>query len=70
MNAHKKRLPQSVSIPKIYKECISFLKYTYLVSVLVLSVITIIEIKHIYAIDLFPGVDTPFDNIYFALKNQ
>lgn len=46
-----------------------FLKFTYLVSVLLLSAFAIIEIKAMYNLDLFPNIDTPFDNMYFEIKN-
>jgi hypothetical protein len=27
--------------------------------------VIIIEVKHMYNIDIFPGIDTPFDNVYY-----
>jgi hypothetical protein len=52
------------------QEAVKLLKYTYLVLVLVLVCITVIELKHTYQIDIFPGIDTPFDNVYYAQKDQ
>lgn len=57
------------SVLKGGKELISFAKYLYLVSVLVLLVCAVIELKHMFQVDLFPGVDTPFDNVYYAGKD-
>jgi hypothetical protein len=54
----------------MYQEAIRLIKYTYLVLVLVMICITIIELKHTYQIDIFPGIDTPFDNVYYAQKDQ
>lgn len=47
-------------------EFISLFKFSYLVFVLVILVVSIIEVKHEFKIDLIPGVDTPFDNMYYA----
>ncbi|OYU94443.1 MAG: hypothetical protein CFE21_15660 [Bacteroidetes bacterium B1(2017)] len=47
-------------------EVILFLKVTYLTSVLILTCVCIIEVKHTYKIDIFPSIDTPFDNIYYS----
>ncbi|MFN4082819.1 MAG: hypothetical protein ACK4K9_04245 [Bacteroidia bacterium] len=52
------------------KQIIDFVKFTYLVAVLVLLVVAVIEIKHIYNVDIFPGIDTPFDNLYYAEKER
>ncbi len=65
-----KTLPKLTSLQNIISEVLFFFKFTYLVSVLVLGIITIIELKNIYAIDIFPGIDTPFDNVYFELKGK
>jgi hypothetical protein len=40
----------------------------YLILITLLTVIVIIELKHMYNIDIFPNLDTPFDNVYFDLK--
>jgi hypothetical protein len=55
---------------KFIKELIDFAKYLYIVSILVLLLAAILEIKNIYQIDLIPGIDTPFDNIYFTGKEH
>lgn len=52
------------------KEIINFAKYLYLVSVMVLLLCAVIELKHIFQVDIFPGIDTPFDNAYYAGKEQ
>jgi len=39
------------------------LVYLFLITILI--GIILIEIKHIYSIDIFPGIDTPFDNVYY-----
>jgi len=57
-------------IEKAKKELVDFAKYLYVVTVLVLLVVAVLEIKRMYQIDLFPGIDTPFDNVYFAGKEQ
>lgn len=57
-------------IEKGKKELVDFAKYLYVMAVLVLLVVAVLEIKRMYQIDLFPGIDTPFDNIYFAGKDQ
>ncbi len=67
-NTFKARL--GYEIEKGKKELVDFAKYLYVVAVLVLLVVAILEIKRMYQIDLFPGIDTPFDNVYFAGKEQ
>jgi len=57
-------------IEKAKKELVDFAKYLYVVTILVLLVVAVLEIKRMYQIDLFPGIDTPFDNVYFAGKEQ
>ncbi|MFY8110160.1 MAG: hypothetical protein ACOVO9_14265 [Bacteroidia bacterium] len=52
------------------KEIMDFAKYLYLVSVMVLLLCAVIELKHIFQVDIFPGIDTPFDNAYYAGKEQ
>jgi hypothetical protein len=41
---------------------VDFAKFLYLVLVLVLLLSALLELKTIYNVDIFPGVDTPFDN--------
>ena len=57
-------------IEKAKKELVDFAKYLYVVTVLVLLVVAVLEIKRMYQIDLFPGIDTPFDTVYFAGKEH
>jgi hypothetical protein len=52
------------------REIISFLKYLYIVFIIVLILITTIELKRLYQIDVFPGVDTPIDNMYYEVKDD
>jgi hypothetical protein len=47
-----------------------FARFSYLAIVMVLLLIVVVEIKNIYQIDIFPGIDTPIDNAYFAGKNE
>jgi hypothetical protein len=51
-----------------FNELLAFLKYLYVVFILTLTLFVVIEIKHIYSIDVFPFVDTPIDNIYYDVK--
>jgi len=51
-----------------FNELLNFLKYLYVVFILTLTLFVVIEIKHIYSIDVFPFVDTPIDNIYYDVK--
>jgi len=51
-----------------FNELLTFLKYLYVVFILTLTLFVVIEIKHIYSIDVFPFVDTPIDNIYYDVK--
>ncbi len=64
----KRRIGLHVS--KGGKEIMDFAKYLYLVSVMVLLLCAVIELKHIFQVDIFPGIDTPFDNAYYAGKEQ
>ncbi|MFY8020668.1 MAG: hypothetical protein ACOVP1_05700 [Bacteroidia bacterium] len=60
----------SFQILKGSKEIMNFAKYLYVVSVMVLLLCAVIELKHIFQVDIFPGIDTPFDNAYYAGKEQ
>jgi hypothetical protein len=51
-----------------FNELLTFLKYLYVVFILTTTLFVIIEIKHIYSVDVFPFVDTPIDNIYYDVK--
>jgi hypothetical protein len=59
-----------LQVSKGGKEIMDFAKYLYLVSVMVLLLGAVIELKHIFQVDIFPGIDTPFDNAYYAGKEQ
>lgn len=39
----------------------------YLCFILLLTACCILELKHTYQIDIFPFLDTPFDNFYFQI---
>jgi hypothetical protein len=51
-------------------EILSFLKYLYVVFILLLCLYVIIEVKAYYQIDIIKGVDTPIDNVYFDFKKD
>jgi hypothetical protein len=51
-------------------ELLNFAKYSYLAMVMILLLIAVVELKQIFHIDIFPGIDTPIDNAYFAGKDQ
>ncbi len=55
---------------KKIKGVVSFAKYSYLMLVLVLLLCAVVELKHIFNIDIFPGIDTPIDNAYYAGAEQ
>ncbi|OYU97722.1 MAG: hypothetical protein CFE21_05385 [Bacteroidetes bacterium B1(2017)] len=52
------------------RNLIDFAKYSYLAVVMVLLLCAVVELKQIFHIDIFPGIDTPIDNAYFAGKDQ
>lgn len=54
-----------LNIDKLKNDLKFFMAYTYMVIIAVVFLIAIIEVKNMFQIDLFPGFDTPFDNIYF-----
>jgi hypothetical protein len=37
----------------------------YLFLIVIMIGVIVIEVKHMYNIDIFPGIDTPFDNVYY-----
>lgn len=39
----------------------------YLSIIFLLIGIIVIEVKHVYNIDIFLGIDTPFDNVYYEV---
>lgn len=47
-------------------DMVLLINYGYLLIIFMLFLIAIIEIKRAYNIDVLPGVDTPFDNLYYA----
>ncbi len=57
-------------LQKSGKQVIDFAKFSYLAVVMILLLCAVVELKHIYNIDIFPGIDTPIDNAYFAGKDQ
>jgi hypothetical protein len=42
----------------------------YLVFIAIFTIAVLLELKSEYQIDLFPGVNTPFDDAYFGLKER
>ena len=52
------------------QQLIDFAKFSYIAVVMILLLCAVVELKHIYNVDIFPGIDTPFDNAYFAGKDQ
>jgi hypothetical protein len=41
----------------------------FFIFIVIISVAVILELKHEYHVDLFKGINTPFDDLYFAVKN-
>lgn len=41
----------------------------YLIFIIGITLCVLMELKMEYQIDIFPGVDTPFDDIYRGAKN-
>ncbi|OYU94625.1 MAG: hypothetical protein CFE21_15215 [Bacteroidetes bacterium B1(2017)] len=44
--------------------------FIYISVILVFFLIFILELKHAYNINIFPGVNGPLDDIYFKLKDS
>ena len=40
----------------------------FFIFIVIISVAVILELKHEYHVDLFNGINTPFDDSYFAVK--
>jgi hypothetical protein len=59
-----------VSFKNKIDELLRFLKYLYVVLILLLCLYVVIEIKAYYQIDIIRGVDTPIDNVYFDIKKD
>lgn len=55
---------------KTSKQIVAFAKYSYIMFVFILLLCAIVELKRMFHIDLFPGIDTPIDNAYFAGKED
>lgn len=55
---------------KVFESLQNIVLSIYVFIIFLLIGVIIVEIKHIYNIDIFPGLDTPFDNLYYhALPN-
>lgn len=67
--AHKTKKSKTGSQNQ-FSNVVSFIKYSYLVMVMLLLLCAVVELKHIFNIDLFPGIDTPIDNAYYAGTEQ
>jgi hypothetical protein len=46
------------------------LSFFYLMFIVVLSFLVLLELKSTYQMDVFPFVNTPFDDYYFQLINN
>ncbi len=42
----------------------------YLLFIAIFTIAVLLELKSEYQIDLFPGVNTPFDDAYFGIKER
>ena len=42
----------------------------YLLFIAIFTIAVLLELKSEYNIDLFPGVNTPFDDAYFGIKER
>ena len=51
--------------PKFYDNLQNTVLFIYGLILTILIGVILIEVKHIYNIDIFPGIDTPFDNVYY-----
>lgn len=54
----------------IKNSLIDFFKYLYIILVFILLIVVVLELKTYFNIDVFPGVDTPFDNIERAFIKE
>ena len=52
------------------RQVLDFMKFLYLVFILVLILCALVELKNMFNVDIFPGIDTPVDNLYFAGKAE
>lgn len=42
----------------------------FFIFIIIISCAVLLELKHEYNIDLLKGINTPFDDVYFAVKNS
>ena len=42
----------------------------YVLFIAIFTIAVLLELKSEYQIDLFPGVNTPFDDAYFGIKDR
>ncbi|MCF8254629.1 MAG: hypothetical protein K9H61_00630 [Bacteroidia bacterium] len=49
---------------------LDFAKFSYLALVPILLLFAVFEIKRIFTIDIFPGIDTPIDKAQYKGKYQ
>lgn len=69
-NQFSMREKLSYQILKSTRSILDFAKFSYIALVMVLLLCAVVELKQIFNVDIFPGIDTPIDNAYFAGKNQ
>jgi len=55
-------------LSKFKNSMTDFLKILYVGFVLILLLAVLVELKGIFNVDIFPGIDTPFDNILNGFK--
>jgi|DEB19_MinimDraft_2_1074335.scaffolds.fasta_scaffold23070_1 hypothetical protein len=60
----------ALNINTFFTETIFLMKFLYFVILAVMILAVLFEIKCIYHIDFFRGVDTPFDTYFYEAKNN
>lgn len=59
-----------LNLNTFFTETIFLMKFMYFVILTIMILEVLFEIKCIYHIDIFRGVDTPFDTYFYAAKNN
>lgn len=44
--------------------------FLYILFISLITIAVLLELKTAYQIDLFPGINTPFDDVYFKMKGD
>jgi len=60
----------ALKVNTFFTETVFLMKFVYFVILVVMILGVLFEIKCIYHIDLFRGVDTPFDTYFNEAKNN